>query len=253
MKKESKGLLLVSSVFVVFALSSQSASAEVKVRGGVANTNFSLEYINIFNNGDVKAQLLTKTLGVTLIGESGVYLDLSGSRGDVNNSTSTFISAPQMKINSRTDAAFNIGNTGTLESGKGYSYFIGYKTGETLATGYNSSLTSTTNDKYSTTGYVVGGGMSFPLEIGGALGLNIAAARLTTIWSDDASFSASNDTSGFSVGWSYNYPLSSTYTIAVDGKSNVYRYTFQNCKNQGYSCQVSEIVTSLGATLSAQF
>lgn len=249
-----KKLLLASSMFALAAVSSQSAMAEVKVRGGVGNTSFALEFINIYTNADVKADLLTTSLGVTYIGESGMYLDVSGSRGGVRNSTTTSSSAPNMKITGRTDAAINVGYAGSFDSGRGYSYYVGYKTGETLATLSNPTLFTPTNDKFSTTGYVVGGGISLlPFDFGGVLGFNVAAARLTTDWSDDAAFSSSSGTSGVSSGVSYTYPISSTFNIAADAKQNVYQYTFNACKNTTANCQVYEKVMSLAVTLSAQF
>ena len=253
-------LLLVSSVFVMPALLSQSALADIKVRAGNSSVNYSAEMVlankNFTRTEDFKGPLI----GLTFIRDSGLYLDVSLPSGDKEGKYpyitggGTF-PAPKSY---RGDVAWVVGKAYVDEdSGLAKSIFIGYKTSRTEIDGPQVSGTPAVY-KFNTSGLVVGGGISKPLDIGGSVGVNGGVGVMRMIWEESylngTSTNSTSDLSyGYSLGASYTYPFSSAFGVTLDYKTQSYNLKFSSGSGPSLPTTIVEKVSALGLSLYGQF
>jgi hypothetical protein len=228
----------------VAVMASQGAMAAVKVRGGVTNNNYDLQY----DSGSTSYKHTTssfggQSLGLTFISDSGLYLDLASSSGkgdrkDRYSATGTF---------ERTDTAIVLGSTSVTSGGSATNVYVGWKSGET-------KLGSTSNyfpQTFSGSGFIFGGGWGIPAG-GGTIGLSLGMGLMgqkytvngttTTTWDADQAV-------GVSFGLGYSYPLAQNLGLSVDYKANAYKYNFNATSGTPFSYGESFSTLSLLAYL----
>jgi hypothetical protein len=110
-----------------------------------------------------------------------------------------------------------------------------------------------TEETFTTSGLVFGGGASFPVAGGsaGSVGVNLGLGLMGAKWEDTTGWSRNSTTAvGFSFGASYTFPITSNFGVTADYKGNAYSYDFG--KN-GVPFTVKETISSLGASLYVKF
>ena len=229
-----KKSLWITSLFALAAMTSQAALADVKLRAGVANTSYSVEFDGTYNNKTSNADYKATNFGVTFIAADGLYLDLAMSGGDGThdlwNNVFPASNYPEQEFE-RSDSALILGKSTVREDGSGATVYIGLKSGVTKlsAAGVNPTQTSVwwDEDKFESAGLVFGGGLSFPMSSGGTFGINGGMGLMSATWSDDSGYSEDADYAiGLSFGMSYTHPINDNFGIVLDYKGNSYNYTF---------------------------
>lgn len=259
-----KKLLLISSLFAVAALASQTAQAEVKLRAGVASSTYSLggDYV------EAKSSYTPKTLGLTFAADNGFYVDLAYSGGTgkhdgwaVANAPTTIcggtgcgnVASPDEDFKRKDMALIFGGSMLNPNNGIAGTVYVGLKTGKTTLGAQNAAL-FWTEETFDTSGFVFGGGASFPIASGraGSVGVNAGLGIMGAKWKDNTGFSVKAKTAvGFSFGVNYTYPITSNFGVTVDYKGNAYGYTFGEDTSNPF--KVNETISALGATLYAKF
>lgn len=258
-----KKILLVSGVFMAAVLTSQSALADFRVRGGVSSTSYEL-------GGDYivgKSVYTPVNLGMTFAADSGLYVDLavSGGTGEhdgwatanapttVCGGTSCGNLAAPAESFSRSDAALIIGGS-MLNQNNGIAgtFYGGVKSGTTTLGAENTGL-AWTEETFTTSGIVLGGGISFPIASGraGAVGVNLGLGLMEATWEDTTGYNVKSKTAvGGSFGVSYTYPITSSFGIVADYKGNSYKYNFGDAT---VPFNVTESINALTATAYFKF
>ena len=256
--KELGKWLLVSSVFVMPAFLSQSALADIKVRAGTSSVNYSAEMVLANKNFNRTADINGRLIGITFIRESGLYLDVSMSAGQTAGKYPHLLGGAPADTTFHTDIAWVVGKAYVdEESGLAKSIFIGYKTSRTEIDGPQVSNVPAAY-KFNTSGLVVGGGISKPLEIGGSVGVNGGVGVMRMIWEENyfagTPTNATSDLSyGYSLGASYTYPFSSAFGVALDYKTQSYNLKFSTGTGPSLPTTIVEKVSALGLSLYGQF
>lgn len=255
-----KKLLLISGVCALSALASQTAQAEVKVRAGVASSTYKLggDYIT------AESKYNPVNLGLTFAGDSGFYVDLavSGGTGEHDGWTKYGTPAEQFK---RSDLALIFGASRlNPDNGIAGTFYMGLKTGTTtlganktalIGPGPYTATSAWTEETFTSTGLVFGGGGSFPIASGraGSLGVNVGLGLMGATWKDNsvAGYNEKAKTAlGVSFGVNYTYPITSNFGVTVDYKGNAYTYNFGDAATP---FKVNEKISAFGATLYAKF
>ena len=243
-----KKILLVSSVFVLASITSQSALADFRVRAGGASSSYDLagDYIT------GKSVYTPVGLGFTFAADSGMYVDLAVSSGTGTHDAWTNLGAPSESFK-RSDAALIVGASKLNQNnGIAGTFYVGLKSGTTTLGAKNAGL-PWTEDTFTSSGLVLGGGVSIPIASGraGAVGVNLGLGLMGANWKDDTGFTAKAKTAvGGSLGVSYTYPITSRFGIVADIKGNSYRYNFGDTATP---FTVTEKITTLTATAYAKF
>ena len=245
-----KKSLLISSVLVLAALTSQSALADVRVRAGISSATYNLggDYIT------AKSNYTPVNLGLTFSGDSGMYVDLAGSSGTGKHDGWTSLGFPAENFK-RTDAALTLGSSHVSDGGIGSVFYVGYKIGTTTLGAENAGL-AWTEETFKSSGLILGGGASLPIAGGsaGSVGVNLGLGLMSATWQDTTGFNQKSKTKlGFSLGANYNFPISSHFGVIADLKYNSYSYKFDNPGFTPNPFTVNEKISSLGATLYAKF
>jgi len=237
--------LLISSLSIVLAAVSTNTLADVKVRGGVASGNYEFKVTSPFGGGIVKSDYTPVTVGLTVIQDNGWYFDGSFATGGGEHDGND--PAPKERFN-RTDLALVAGkNFAMSDSGTAGSFFVGLKSGSTTME-YPAGIG---DDVFTASGVVIGGGLGFPIAGGSAgfftanLGVGLMNGKYESPGFSSSTLKADN-TVGTSFGLGYIYPISSQLGLAVDYKSNVYKYQFDIV---GTNVDVDETINTIGATL----
>lgn len=240
--------LLVTGVFMLSAFASQSALADFRVRASVASSSYQLggDYIT------AKSDYTPVGLGLTYAADNGFYVDVAASGGEGEHDGWTNFGAPSEKFN-RTDIALIVGGSKlNPNNGIAGTFYAGLKSGTTTLGAQNTGL-SWTEETLTTSGLVLGGGVSFPIASGraGAVGVNLGLGLMASEWKDDAGFSAKSDTAiGGSLGVSYTLPITSMLGMMVDYKINSYEYNFGDAATP---FTVTEDISTLTATAYLKF
>lgn len=243
-----KKSLWITSLFALAAMTSQSAVADVKLRGGVANTSYSAEFDGgVYNGAVANADYQAKSFGITFSSADGLYLDLALSNGTGDHDLYT--AGPQNF--ERSDAALIMGKANVNADGSAGTLYFGLKSGETILTARPGL--SWTKDTMSAAGFVFGGGLSFPVGgWGGSVGVNGGMGFMGATWEDDAVFYAESDYAfGFSFGLSYTQPFNDSVGMVLDYKGNSYEYTFDAGTSSEFI--VTEKTGAFGINLYAKF
>ena len=262
-----KKSVLISSLMVAAALLSQSALAEVKVRAGVGSSTYSL-------GGDythAKSTYNPTNFGLTFSSDGGLYLDLAYSSGsghhngwDTAHTMSSICStwcnnlaAPSEPFK-RSDYALILGSSHlNPNNGIAVTFYGGIKGGSTTLGAQDAgTISGWTEEKFDSSGIVLGGGASFPVAQGraGSVGVNLGIGFMGATWKDNspAGFSVKASTAvGGSFGVNYTYPITSNFGVVVDYKGNAYSYNFG--KDTANAFKVNESINAFGATLYAKF
>lgn len=255
--------LLLSSLFVVTTLAAQAAQAEVKVRAGVASSTYELggDYVS------AESKYQPTMLGATYAFDNGMYIDLAYSEGSDKHDGWAIANAPTTICGGgpcgntaspsedfeRTDLALIFGASKlNPNNGIAMTFYAGLKTGETTLGAQNASL-PWTEETFTTTGVVFGGGASFPIASGtaGSVGVNLGLGLMGANWEDTTGYDVDADTAfGFSLGASYTYPFTSKFGIVADVKYNKYSYDFGDPTDP---FTVDEDISAMGVSLYAKF
>jgi len=235
--------LLISSLSIVLAAVSTNALADVKVRGGVASGSYEFKVPDA--GFTAKSNYTPVTVGVTVIQDNGWYVDGSFSTGGGEHDGND----PAPKENFKhSDLALVAGkNFAMSDSGTAGSFFVGLKSGSTTME-YPAGIG---DDVFTASGVVIGGGLGFPIAGGSAgfftanLGVGLMNGKYESPGFSSSTLKADN-TVGTSFGLGYIYPISSQLGLAVDYKSNVYKYQFDIV---GTNVDVDETINTIGATL----
>lgn len=259
-----KKLLLISGVFAVAALASQTAQAEVKIRAGAASSTYTLggDY------GPAKSSYSPKTLGLTFAADNGFYVDLAVSGGTGEHDGWANFGTPAETFK-RSDLALIFGASNlNPDNGIASTYYVGLKTGKTTLGANKAVIISSwpyyaanpteawSEETFTSTGIVFGGGASFPIASGraGSVGVNAGLGLMGATWKDNstAGYNVKAKTAvGFSFGVNYTYPITSSFGVSVDYKGNAYSYTFGEDTSNPF--KVNEKIGALGATVYAKF
>jgi hypothetical protein len=258
-----KKTLLISSLFVATALVSQSALAEVRIRAGAGSYTYELggDYIT------AKSTYNPTMVALTFSSDTGAnagYLDISYSGGSGKHDGWTKYGTPSENFK-RSDFALT-GGVVFLNQNNGIAgnVYVGIKTGTTTLGAQKAALegpgpytptTSWTEETFTTSGVIFGGGASFPIASGraGSVGVNVGLGIMGAKWKDNSTsgYSASADTAvGGSLGVSYTFPFSSNFGVTADYKCHSYSYNFGTTANP---FTIRERIGTLGATLYAKF
>lgn len=250
-------LLLISGICAA-AVVSQVAQAEVKVRAGVAKSSYSAAFGNsstpsaVYRNKTAISDYTAANIGLTYLLDNGLYFDL-GTSSSVSSATHDLWATrtPIPQSFKRTDTAFIVGKAGAFPNGMGNNLYMGLKTGKSNLAA-PASL-GWTEDIFTASGLVLGGGLSFPLGAkGGSIGVNGGIGFMSATWTDTAGFYAKADSAlGASFGLSYTLPFTTAFGLVVDYKGNAYSYTFNSGKTTEFT--VDETTGALGLGLYAKF
>jgi hypothetical protein len=245
-----KKTLLISSLFVATALVSQSALAEVKVRAGVAGASYELG-----GNYIVATSSYTPvSVGLTFAGDNGMYLDLSASGGSGKHDGWKAGGYPAEKFK-RSDASVIAGASFlNPENGLATTFYVGYKTGKTTLGAENVPYVAWYSETFKTSGFVFGGGASFPIAGGraGSVGVNAGLGLMGATWQDDTGFNEKSKTAvGGSLGASYTYPFANHFGVIADLKYQTYNYKFED--NATWKKNITERIYTFGVSLYAKF
>lgn len=263
-----KKILLISGVCAMAALVSQTAQAEVKIRAGVAGSNYTL-------GGDytaAKARYNPVNLGLTFAADNGMYVDLAVSGGSGKhdgwakaNSPTTIcggtscgnLASPEEDFK-RSDLALIFGGSKlNPNNGIAGTLYAGFKFGKTTLGAKNAFTPGTgwTEETFETGGIVFGGGASFPIAAGagGAVGVNLGLGLMGATWKDNSTTPLNikaKTAAGVSFGANYTYPFTPNVGMVVDIKGNSYSYNFGETTNP---FTVKETIGSAGVSLYAKF
>ena len=244
-----KKSLILSSMFIVAALVSQTAQAGVKLRAGVASSTYTLggDY------GDAVSDYTPITLGGAYAVDNGMYFDLSytGGTGEHDGYAPTY---PKEDFK-RSDVTLAFGRAHVNESnGMAFGYYAGLKSGTTTLGAQNVWYVPWYEETFTSSGLILGGGVSFPIASGrgGSVGVNLGVGLMGTTWKDDAGWNKTSDTAvGTSFGVNYNYQFNSTVGVTVDYKAHNYKYIFDLVGNPEFA--IEEKISALGATVNVSF
>jgi hypothetical protein len=165
----------------------------------------------------------------------------------------------------RSDVALIVGGSKlNPDNGIAGTFYVGLKSGTStlgantaalIGPGPYTTTTAWTEETFTSTGLVFGGGVSFPIASGraGSFGVNLGLGLMGANWKDNstAGYSVKSKTAvGFSLGANYTYPITSNFGVTVDLKGNWYNYNFGDTANP---FTVKESVTALGASVYAKF
>lgn len=244
-------ILLMSGLCAMAALVSQTAQAEIKVRAGIASSTYTLggDYIT------ATSSYKPTNVGLTLSGDGGFYIDgtLSSGTGTHDGWKNTGHSAEKFK---RSDMALIMGASKfNQNNGIAGTFYVGYKSGTTTLGAQNVLTVAWNEETFESSGFVFGGGGSFPIASGraGSIGVNAGLGVMGATWKDDAGFNKKSNTAvGFSFGANYTYPITSNLGVVVDYKGNAYSYKFP-WSNNTTTKTVNESISAIGATVYAKF
>lgn len=236
-------------MFVAAALASQSAFAEVKLRAGVATSTYELsgDYIT------AKSDYNPVNVGVTFAADNGLYVDLavSGGTGTHDGWSSRGYPAEEFK---REDYALIVGGSHlNPDNGIAVTLYGGLKGGKTTLGAQNVPTVPWYSETFETTGFVFGGGASFPIAQGraGSVGVNLGLGIMSAKWKDDTGFDVKSNTAfGGSFGASYTFPFTPSFGVVADYKYNSYSYNFGDTATP---FTVKENISALGASLYVKF
>ncbi len=244
-----KKSLLLSSLCIAAVLVSQAAQAEIKIRAGVDSSTYTLggDYI------EAKSSYNPTNFGLTWAADNGMYIDVALSGGSGDHDGWAVRGAPSESFE-RSDAALIFGMSFlNPNSGIAGTIYTGLKTGTTtlgapISTGW-------TEETFTATGVVFGGGASFPIAGGkaGSVGVSLGLGVMGANWQDNsvAGFDVDADIAvGLSYGVSYTYPITSNFGVVAHVKGNSYSYDFGDEFN---TFTVDETVRSIGVSLYAKF
>ena len=247
-----KKTLILSSAFIAVAFTSQAAEAAVKFRAGAGSSTYELAG----DYGTTKVDYTPITLGASYAFDNGMYIDLSYTGGSGKHDGYILSGYPKQDFK-RSDVTLAFGRAHVNESnGMALGYFAGLKSGTTtagapIAMGF-------TEETLTTSGLIVGGGVSFPIASGrgGSVGVNLGVGLMGTTWEDNATTYVWNETSDTSVGASfglnYNYQFNSTVGVTVDYKTQSYKYDFGLLFGKP-NFTIEEKISTLGATVNIGF
>ncbi len=216
MSKSKAGVLLGALV----ALSGVAqAEVGIRVRAGIGLGQYSVDS-NLTTGGfKVKydADYTTVPVGITLITDNDLYVDLVHQTSSGNASFSFSSQEPDFE---RDDTTLTIG----ARKGNA-SFYVGYKTSEAI-TDWPSG-TGIAPDKLSTSGFLAGVGWAFPfsssaLNISGGVGV----LNGTYTFSPTSVPLDSDTTLGYSVSAGYTYAFKSGFSINADIRWQQYSYDF---------------------------
>jgi hypothetical protein len=253
MFKGIKKVLFVSSMVAVAAISSQPAMADFKVRLGKANVHYEGNISAPTGNSNTAQDFQSNFFGATYIWDSGIYFDLSHYVGRVDR--------PGGFQDQRFDPTFTLGLAGETESGTKTSMFVGVKHGHTEYAGTPVGANTPTYS-FDTNGFVMGGGLGFPMSNGTTVGVNAGIGFLRMLWGETyvgpTAPAASEDTSTMSLGYSYgvNYtiPFNQTFGLTLEYKGQSYNFKFGGTgTGPTHPSTVVEKVSTVGFNLYAQF
>jgi hypothetical protein len=246
-----KKTLLLTSLCIAAVFVSQTAQAGVKIRAGAGSSTYEL-------TGDYPANGVADynpvSLGVTYAFDNGLYIDLGGSSGSGTHNGWRALGFPAENFE-RTDFALTFGK-GMVNENNGIAggFYVGYKSGKTTLGAENTGL-SWTQETFTTSGVVFGGGMSFPIASGraGSVGVNLGLGVMGTEWQDTNGWDKKSDVGvGYSIGANYTYPFTPNFGVVIDYRLNSYKYDFGNILGK-VQFMINEDVSSLGATVYAKF
>lgn len=233
-----KKLILISSVFVMSVLASQSALAgTVKVRVGPSKQNFITDMKLNTQTTEYVSDYMADTLGLTYITESGFYID---------GQTTPFTTSGLKDGEQRVDQSVVLGRAWTTDAGLTPSVYLGYTNGTSRLGPANR------RDYIVEIAYVLGGGLGIPLDMGGSLGLAIGLGSVSVDLQEKYGTYAigkSSGNNGYSYGLSYNYPINETFGVIADYKAQNYSFTITGTANGEISAKMSRY----GLSLYAQF
>jgi hypothetical protein len=227
-----KKSVLISSLFVAAAFVSQSALAEVKIRAGTGSSSYELggDYIK------AKSTYTPTTVGVTFSSDTsanGAYLDLAYSSGTGHHDGWASRGAPSEPFK-RSDFALT-GGVVFLNQNNGVAgnVYIGIKTGSTTLGAQHAALLWT-EETFDTTGFIFGGGASFPVAGGraGSVGVNVGIGIMGAKWKDTTGYDVKANTAlGGSIGANYTFPFTPNFGVTADYKYQSYSYKFGSTSN----------------------
>jgi hypothetical protein len=233
---------------------SQAAQADgaVRVRYGIANTDYGVTYEDAFGTEQAASSYTATNVGLTVISSGGVYFDaVVGSsedgakyKGDPDwfgGQTGNFV---------RSDTTLTVGFSQPSADGSSAAFFFGYKSGETELKVNSTNV----RDLFETSGFFFGMSYGFPVG-GGHFGVNGALSFMSGSWDWNGAspFKADADfTVGFSLGANYTYMFGSNVGMSVEAKYNSYTYDF-GVDGNTVLFTIDETITSVGVNLFAQF
>lgn len=245
-----KKTLLISSLFVATAFMSQTAQAEVKLRAGVAGASYELGGNYIV----ATSSYAPVNIGLTFAADNGMYFDLSASGGSGKHDgwKRYGYSAENFK---RSDASAILGASFLNQNnGLATTFYVGYKTGKTTLGAEHVPQVAWYSETFKTSGFVFGGGASFPIASGraGSVGVNAGLGLMGATWDDDTGFHQESKTAvGGSLGASYTYPFATNFGVTADLKYQTYNYKFENSAT--WKKNITERIYTFGVSLYTKF
>ena len=264
-----KNSILITGLCLSAVLLSQPALAEVKIRAGGGSATYEL-------GGDythAKSTYNPTSIGLTLSSDTsanGAYIDFAYASGtghhngwaNANVATSVCaggncnnVAAPNEPFK-RSDWAVT-GGVVFLNQNNGVAgnVYVGVKGGTTTLDAQHAAVTWT-QETFTSTGVVFGGGASFPVAGGraGSLGVNAGLGIMGATWKDNnpaGNYSAKANTAvGGSLGVNYTFPFTRNFGVTADYKYQSYSYKFGTTANP---FTVSEKFSTLMGILYAKF
>lgn len=247
-----KKLLLLSSIFTAALFTAQSAMAEVRLRAGVASATYNLTG----DYGKTEAKYHPISLNATYAFDNGMYIDVGYTGGSGTHDGWAPVS-PDEKFK-RSDVALTFGASKLNQNnGLAGTVYVGLKTGKTeLSAPAWYTSTGFSVDKFTTSGLIFGGGISYPIAggAGGTVGGNIGLGLMGNKWEDDKGYSVkATGAFGGSIGVSYTYAFSDMAGVMADYKIQSYTYNFDNKGVAPDPYVVHEKINALGVSVYVKF
>jgi hypothetical protein len=230
----------IIGICVTPVLFCQAAQAEVKLRAGLSNMDYSYEEAELTATSNIQAL----NLGLTIpFGESW-YFDGSLSGGIADYDAVGF-SSDEI---ARADTSLVVGKHFTYpNSEKQGNFYFGYKTGNSLITlpgGFGAI-------DFVASGIIGGFGLAIPIDsyfegIPGFWGINYGIGLMEGSIFLNGWEAEKTDAIGYSIGLNYNLPINSQFGVIVDYKINKYTFEF-------ISGDVTEMFNILSASVYYNF